>query len=80
MERTTNRLLNEYRHGDHTKRLHLYLQYPDLRLDFMQMEQNVPPQGQATCKPARSRMKRICFLRPFYLGCNGFRMFNDHKP
>ncbi|MBU0733504.1 MAG: hypothetical protein KJ573_04900 [Proteobacteria bacterium] len=42
MKRTTSDLLDEYRHGDLTKRLHLYLQYRELRPEFAETHQNEP--------------------------------------
>jgi hypothetical protein len=47
MKRTTSDLLGEYRHADFTKRLHLYLQYPELRPEFMEMDRKIPhPEAQ----------------------------------
>jgi hypothetical protein len=40
MNRTPNDLLEEYRCADFNKRLHLYLQYPGLRPEFLEMDQN----------------------------------------
>ena len=42
MRRTTGDLLNEYRHANFNKRLHLYLQYRELRPDFMELNQYEP--------------------------------------
>ena len=38
MEWTTSDLLDQYRRADFTKRLHLYLQYPELRADFTEID------------------------------------------
>ncbi len=38
MRRTVNNPLDEYRGADLTRRLHLYLQYPDLRPEFMEID------------------------------------------
>ena len=40
MQRTTNDLLDEYKGGDFTKRLYMYLQYRDLRPEFIETDQN----------------------------------------
>lgn len=40
MNRTMHCFLDEYRHADLIKRLHLYLQYPELRFEFAQIEQS----------------------------------------
>ncbi len=40
MSRTMRDLLDEYRHAGLNRRLHLYLQYPDLRSDFTEMDRN----------------------------------------
>ncbi|HKI47780.1 MAG TPA: hypothetical protein VKA69_00520 [Desulfobacteria bacterium] len=40
MKRTMNDLLDDYRDADFTKRLHLYLQFPELRLQFIEMDRN----------------------------------------
>jgi hypothetical protein len=40
MNRTANDLLEEYRCADFNKRLHLYLQYPGLRPEFLEMDRN----------------------------------------
>lgn len=42
MKRTISELLDEYRCSDFTKRLHLYLQYAELRPEFMEMDRKVP--------------------------------------
>jgi len=40
MKQTTNDLLDDYRDADLTKRLHLYLQFPELRTEFIEMDRN----------------------------------------
>lgn len=40
MKRTTSDLLDEYKHADLNKRLHLYLQYPELRPEFIETDRN----------------------------------------
>lgn len=40
MKRTTSDLLDDYRHADFTKRLNLYLQYPELRREFIETDRN----------------------------------------
>jgi hypothetical protein len=43
MERTMKDLLEEYTQADLQKRLHLYLQYPDLRDSFAKRDRIEPP-------------------------------------
>jgi hypothetical protein len=40
MKWNTNELLDAYRRADFSKRLHLYLQYRDLRPEFMEIERD----------------------------------------
>lgn len=53
MNWTTGDLLDDYSQADFSKRLHLYLQYPHLRLAFMEMDRNEPgptiPGGRVEC-------------------------------
>jgi hypothetical protein len=47
MRHTTNDLMDEYLQADFTKRLHLYLQYPELRTEFTEVErENLQPEGE----------------------------------
>ncbi len=41
MSMTTRDLLEEYRHAGLNRRLHLYLQYPDLRPEFTEMDRSM---------------------------------------
>jgi hypothetical protein len=60
MECTIGDLLNEYRQADFTKRLHLYLQYPELRTEFADMER------EALHAETRNRTQGSeCCPRPF---------------
>ena len=56
MKWNTNELLDAYRRADFGKRLHLYLQYRDLRPEFMEIERNGP-------RPElrKSRPRHKCF-------------------
>lgn len=63
MSRNTNNLLDEYRYADHTKRLHLYLQYPELRPEFALIERNESEHGQFGSKPARTGVPMPCKAR-----------------
>jgi hypothetical protein len=63
MNWTTGDLLDDYSQADVSKRLHLYLQYPHLRLAFMEMDRNKPglaiPGGSVKCNQrlkSRDRM------------------------
>lgn len=38
MEWTANNMLDRYRCADFVQRLHLYMQYPDLRNDFIKID------------------------------------------
>ena len=44
MQWTTSDFLNDYRHADFSKRLHLYLQYRELRHEFIEIDRNEIPQ------------------------------------
>lgn len=60
MSRTMNSFLDEYRYADMTKRLYLFLQYPELRFEFAQIEQSeVAPVNSAIRqdKPQRRRQR-----------------------
>ena len=43
MIRTTSEILDEYKGAGLTKRMHLYLQFRDLRHEFIKMDQNELP-------------------------------------
>lgn len=58
MKGTTRDFLDEYRHSDITKRLHLYLQYPELRPEFGEMDRNEPPLGARSSMPGAKRLPR----------------------
>lgn len=67
MTKTTWGFLEEYRNADITKRLHLYLQYPDLRSEFAQVEKNESAHGQPSSKPGRSGIQMACKVRTWPL-------------
>jgi len=41
MDRTTWDFLDEYKYSDFNRRLHMFLQYPELRSDFTQIEREI---------------------------------------
>jgi hypothetical protein len=67
MSRTTRSFLDEYRYADRTKRLNLYLQYPELRSEFAQVEQNESAHGQRDSKPGRTGIQMACKVRKWPL-------------
>ena len=54
MIRTTSEILDEYKGADLTKRMHLYLQYRDLRNEFHKMDQN----GLTSKEPEKKRASK----------------------
>jgi hypothetical protein len=40
MYRNEKKVIDEYRGADFTRRLHIYLQFPDLRSEFMAIDQS----------------------------------------
>jgi len=72
MQWTTSDLLDDYRHADFFKRLHLYLQYPELRPEFAEMDRNeLPPATLGSmpgCKPLpKSRNCSFPWLMPWFV-------------
>jgi hypothetical protein len=61
MRRTTRDLLDEYSQADFTKRLHLYLQYRELRPEFVQTDQN---EQAAKATRRMERFRRLDKLLP----------------
>ncbi len=58
MQRTTSDFLDEYRHAGFSKRLHLYLQYRELRYEFIEIDRNELPPATHACKPECKRLPR----------------------
>ena len=63
MKVITRELLNEYRQADFTRRLHMYLQFPDMRAEFADLEKRgtQPAQCRYGCK---SESRRDAVLNP----------------
>ena len=67
MESTTSERLDEYRRSDLTKRLHLYLQYPELRAEFTEMDRGALHPGARDCgrgSECRARITGGDIFRP----------------
>ena len=60
MQRTTGDLLDDYRRADFSKRLHLYLQYRELRHEFIEIDRNELPPATLGNKPEYKRLPRFC--------------------
>ena len=60
MQWTTSDLLDDYRHADFTKRLHLYLQYPELRPEFIEIDRNELPPATLGSMPECKRLAMSC--------------------
>jgi len=58
MQWTTSDLLDDYRHADFSKRLHLYLQYREVRHEFIEIDRNELPPATLGSKPACKRLPR----------------------
>jgi len=58
MQWTTSDLLDDYRHADLSKRLHLYLQYPELRPEFTEMDRIELPPATLGSTPGCKRLPR----------------------
>jgi hypothetical protein len=67
MNGATRNFLDEYRNADFTRRLDLYLQYPELRSEFTQIEQIESAHRQPNRKPGWAGMKMACKVRPWNL-------------
>jgi len=68
MNRMTGSLLEDYRQADFTKRLHLFLEYPDLRADFTEIERQAAAPGQSAVKQADTpKADRACTRPRFFL-------------
>ena len=63
MNRKTESVLEDYRQADFTKRLHLFLEYSDLRAEFMQIDQDEAASGQRALK--QSDIPKTCGVRPW---------------
>jgi hypothetical protein len=66
-------LLEGYRKADFTKRLHLFLEYPELRTEFTQIERGASASGQRAVK--QSDAPKTCRVRrwPRFLLLPGFQ-------
>ena len=59
MRRTKSDLLDEYRHADFSKRLHLYMQYPELRSEFIETDRNELKSGVPEKIPGSKRFRKF---------------------
>lgn len=76
MNSKAERLLEDYRQADFTKRLHLFLEYPELRIEFMQIDQDTVASRQCALQPSDApatrsvaRWLRFPLLPGFPKGC-----------
>ncbi len=72
MQWTTRDLLDDYRHADFSKRLHLYLQYRELRHEFIEIDRNELSPATLGSKPEckrlpRSRNRAFLWLMPGFV-------------
>ena len=68
MNGKTGSLLEDYRQADLTKRLHLFLEYPDLRADFTEIERQASAPGQSAVEqPDTPKADRTCTWPRFLL-------------
>lgn len=72
MQWTTSDLLDDYRHADFSKRLHLYLQYRELRDEFIEIDQNELPPAMLGSMPGckrlpMSRNRAFSWLMPGFM-------------
>ena len=68
MKGTTEGLLEGYKQADFTARLHLFLEYPDLRAEFMQIDREAPAPGQRAVKRSDNpKTRRDCTWPRFLL-------------
>lgn len=68
MNRKTERLLADYRQADFTRRLHLFLEYSELRAEFMQIEQEASAPAQHAVETSDvSKPRRVCTWPRFLL-------------
>ena len=73
MNRKTESLLEDYRQADFTKRLHLFLEYSELRAEFMQIEQEASASGQRAVKQSDIPKTRGVRTWPGFLPLPGFQ-------
>lgn len=66
-------LLEDYRQADFNKRLHLFLEYRELRTEFMQIEQGASASGQCAVKPSDVPKTRSVRRWPRFLLLPGFQ-------
>lgn len=67
MSGTTRDFLDEYRYADLTKRLHLYLQYPEMRPEFDQIEYSESAHRQLCGQPGRTGVQKARKIRTWRL-------------
>ena len=67
MKGTTGGLLEDYSQADFTRRLHLFLEYPDLRTEFMQIDRKASATGQHAAKGSDTQKTRRDCLWPRFL-------------
>jgi hypothetical protein len=61
-------LLEDYRQADFTRRLHLFLEYSDLREEFMQIDQEASAPAQHAVEPSDvPKPRRVCTWPRFLL-------------
>ena len=71
--RNKETLLDEYKMGDVQQRLHLFLEYPDLRQTFMGIDEKEAfmqsqVRGAAQAGPCRRAVRRLAFVVNSLLG------------
>ena len=68
MNSKTGSLLEDYRQADFTRRLHLFLEYPDLRADFNEIERQASALGQSAVEQTEPpKASRDCAWPRFLL-------------
>ena len=54
------KILNDYREADFDKRLHMYLLYPKLRQEFLEIDQNEKPHNDSFTKKILKVSQSVC--------------------
>jgi len=68
MNEKTERLLEDYRQADFTRRLHLFLEYSELREEFMQIDQETSASVKQVVESSDStKTLRVCTWPRFLL-------------
>ena len=73
MNRKTESVLEDYRQADFTKRLHLFLEYSELRAEFMQIDQEASAYGQNAVEPSAIPKTRGVRTWPGFRPLPGFQ-------